>query len=508
MPSSHSINQIIDELLALDPSLAQDRATLEHLVTTLLESRPMPPLTDAFVQRLRADVLAAAAKSSPLAPRAVSFFQPMTLPKLSYVLGGTALAVLIILPIVFSMVGRMPGRSGILALGNQAFGSLSGVSNSQQGTSQLGSTGAISSIAPGAPIPMRTQAGGGFGGDSMGVAERATASSMIVDPGQFTAYRYVYRGEAVTLDETTRAVLRRVKGATAAASDLLRRSDFASVDLATLGRLRVQSLNLIPENSDGFAVYVDLAEGTASLNQFMPTPVAEPYQPLTASDVPADADLIAITNKFMADHRIRVDGYGSPIVQQENYRILAAEAQARGGDTATLYVPDYASVIYPQQHNGSNVVDEGGNPVGINVSLNLRTRQVTGVWNLRSLRYESSEYPAVTDFQRITATAMSRYSYPVEGAAKVVEVSLGTPSMTFATVWRYNGSGADELLVPALMFPVTAPEGEPFFYPKAVVVPLIQELLDYQAGGRGGDVMPLEKPLMAPTPAVEVKPEQ
>lgn len=81
-------------------------------------------------------------------------------------------------------------------------------------------------------------------------------------------------------------------------------------------------------------------------------------------------------------------------------------------------VPDFVSVIYPQQHDGTAVMDEGGNPVGISVSINLRTRQVTGVWNLRTLRYESSQYPAVTDFRRVVDIAISRNSYPTDGAAR------------------------------------------------------------------------------------------
>lgn len=64
-------------------------------------------------------------------------------------------------------------------------------------------------------------------------------------------------------------------------------------------------------------------------------------------------------------------------------------------------------------------------------------------------------------------------------------IKLGTPTQILARYYRTTENGASEqLLVPALLFPISSTENTPEYYsPSPVIVPLASELLEQEAPG-------------------------
>jgi hypothetical protein len=141
-------------------------------------------------------------------------------------------------------------------------------------------------------------------------------------------------------------------------------------------------------------------------------------------------------------------------------------------------VPEVLQVIYPQLLNGQLVWDEGGNSkAGVRVSVNLRNQEVEGIWNLTTNNYESSAYEAIQDFSEVIKIAEAggwrNQGWFANGQA---EVALGTPTRQLLKITNYQNGRSEELIVPALVFPVEK-SGSNIYYRSAVVVPLIKELL-------------------------------
>ena len=116
------------------------------------------------------------------------------------------------------------------------------------------------------------------------------------------------------------------------------------------------------------------------------------------------------------------------------------------------------------------------------VNIRLFDRKVTAVWSLSTQNYQASQYAAETDASRILDIA-SRGGlfygfYDPGSSANVVEIDLGTPQISYMQFWKYANDINDELLVPALVFPVASDPGTGQVFQKHVVVPLIKDILD------------------------------
>jgi hypothetical protein len=144
------------------------------------------------------------------------------------------------------------------------------------------------------------------------------------------------------------------------------------------------------------------------------------------------------------------------------------------------------TVQYPLVVDGREVWEQGGyERSGLSVNVNIRTMKVTSFYGLQTQNYQSSNYAAETDKDRLLKFALQgdlwpQGNYPVENfQVKEVEVKLGTPEVKFMRYWKYDVNQSIELLVPALVFPVletTPADGS--FYKSAVVIPLAKEVLD------------------------------
>jgi hypothetical protein len=213
--------------------------------------------------------------------------------------------------------------------------------------------------------------------------------------------------------------------------------------------------------------------------------VPAPYVPIQPSEILSDDELISIANQFLQNHNVSTSAYGQPEVNNE-YRIMYERAVEQKQE---YYLPEAIPVVYPLLINNETVYDESGNKVGLNVTVNVRNKKVVGIWDLSMQNYTASSYDAETDVKRIMSLVEKggAYGWVDPDARRTIEVQVGDPKLELVRMWDYQNNQSSELLVPSLVFTVLEqPDNEPYFYRKAVVVPLIKRILDRQDGGSDG----------------------
>ncbi|OJI06920.1 hypothetical protein BK004_02175 [bacterium CG10_46_32] len=325
-------------------------------------------------------------------------------------------------------------------------------------------------------------------------------------------YKYTYVGDALNLSDAEVGVLRRITGTSAASavSEYLGTLDFGVFSVGSFGSTEVQNMSFSEDKDFGYVVNIGFLDGSISINenwQRWPHPgeecrdqaCSDKYK-LSESDIPQDGKLIRIAHSFLSDHGIGTDVYGEPFVDK-TWRVYYDQ-----GEATELYIPDMLQVKYPLMVNGEAVYEQGGDVAGLIVNVNIRFSRVVGLSGLFSQQYESSAYTAETDADYIIKIAESGglYGYLVP-ARNALEIKLGTPERILMRQWNYQSGVSQELLVPALSFPVvSAPKEVPYYQKRPIIIPLAQELL--VRDNSGGPIL-LDQPVAEETlPAESVEP--
>ncbi len=504
------IQEILDELFVIDPGLKKYQKELEATMAKMIANKPQDKFDENFRQELKMKLLARAEeleKARPSLWKNLVFWRGMTLTA-----AAIALAVIIVVPAVRNGWISLPkfdtgsplatflGNMRVEEAGVRAFGDLS-LSGSGQVFSESDSSSGVA--APTAPplgsTPQTTSSisreAVGFGG---GGGTNASAPNIKMFPPEYaTKYNYVYAGEEFSLPEVTEvAVLKRQKGyGSENLSSILNNLSFGLFDASKLSNVKVQSLSIAEDRDGGYMVDINPYEGIVSIyenwQKIMPINY-ETLPRLSQSDVPSDETLIAAANDFLSRYGIDRGNYGAPLVSQ-GWRLGYANVRAED-----VWIPDTMTVLYPLLLDGKEAWEQGGyDRAGFSVSVNIRTMKVAGLYGLQTQNYQSSNYAAETDKERIMKFALQgdiwpQATYPSESfQVKEVEVKLGTPQIQYMRYWKYEGNQSNELFLPALVFPVIekTPADENFTK-KAVVIPLVKEILDSITAEAGGGVTP------------------
>jgi hypothetical protein len=502
----NTIRDILEDLYRIDPDLKAFEQELIPLVQALKAQRPNVTPDATFVAELKRTLQKRATEPAPSHSMFSTFFMS---PTFSYAVVGAVLGIVVAAPMTYVALQNSPAVTtdeyqesflsySVEEVGDRAFGDLKDASAGMS-RNQSGGGGPVAS-------PMAPMADG----DVAATAETSNAkmvapyggSDMMIYP--YYQYEYVYKGEPVELTDQNVSVMRRKKPVLPAAGSLLG-MDLDLLNLGSFPGLLSDSFSMLQDRKNGYMVSVNLREGTVWINQNWekwdnPATACQDeacfnrYR-LKMSDVPADDVLINAANAFLQEHGIPLDHYGTPEVDVSWKQFEGSPMPAD-----SIYVPDSITVMYPLTIDGQKVTEEAGITYGLSVGVSIRDKQVTSVWNLQSQNYESSEYPAVTS-QDDVMNFLSKFEQPdmrlmqdVQIEKKTVE--LGTPTKGLVRMYRYDGTTQDELLVPALLFPVTTQPTEGYFYRKHVAVPLSKELFDEVLNRQNGGGMPM--PLMEP----------
>lgn len=342
------------------------------------------------------------------------------------------------------------------SLGERAFGNLS---------------------APGAQNASRSSLSAvGMGGGTEVEKDEVASTYPIIDnfipsPEEIVAYEYIYSGELPDLSTIDARVFRKVvtpmlsSSLNEAASNL----DLGVLPLSVFKNLSISYLTMSEDEPNGFVVNVDSINGTLSLNRNNAYWQNIDYsRVLTESDLPTDETLLKMSNDFLAKYKIDHSQYGDPVFD-------------RSWVNLSVWVPDSLQVLYPLLIDGREVFSMWGPPSGMQVTVNIRTNQIDGIFSSLPSTFETSDYKIVTDAQKILDTALrgGMWEYQAEDATKVYSSTLGEPSLVLAEHYIYDDAGTGTtLFVPALRFPVVSNDKDSPYKRDWVVVPLVEEILE------------------------------
>lgn len=520
------LDLLLQELYSWNPKLRERESELIRLIESMAEAKPDTKFDEAFAADLKKDLLnhrILLDNDDGLKDNNLLFnFKSMN-KKIYIAVGSVAVLGVAILAIMLNafpkdkvsfingskndqFVKAEPGAFGSLALltsannnsANQAVAKGSGAAAAVPAIQEMTSTRTVASVDS-----LATSATGMGGGGNV-------ASKMIVAP--MHSYTYVYKGDPLELSEANGTVYRRIKGDGNLSSNLdslISTKTFGPIDLGKFSNLRTGSISLLEDKRLGLSINIDFNEENIYIYQNWlqwqsdrdkcgdNQACWDSYR-IKINDVPGDDTLINKAADFLAEKGINLEHYGAAKVDN-NWR-LNYEAST---DKANYYIPEEMSVIYPLVVDGQAVYDQSGNPDGLRVTVNLLQNAVSGVSNLTSYRYETSDYALETDASKILGLAEKGgygsgiYYYASENQGNIT-LELGTPTKSLIRLWRYTNNINEELLIPALIFPINNAPAD-YYGSKYITVPLAQEMVtelsNNNSGGiiNGGGVMPMIK---------------
>jgi hypothetical protein len=452
------ISQILEELYALDPSLKEHGPALQRLLPQIVAAKPSVVVNEEFRNELRAKLAEAAHQPQPTGLRA-TVFHPRSL----------ALAMLVVLVVGGALAYQnfRPGgaQNGVLivARGDQAFGSLSGLvagtlATERNASDALGSGEAVSSMP---------RSGGMGASDEVSIMPYPD-----VAPEMFT---YKVRGTVPVPSQASmpvfmRAVERMYVGTL---------SSFGLIDTRGLRNPFYEMISLRTE--DGYTISIDASTGSVSFYAFEGHGGVAVTRPATkeligSAERPAaipESEAISIANAFVKKYGISTAGYKAP----------AAYVQAWDDFEGRMTT----EIVYQLELNGIPVFATDGMPEGIRVSINNQSKRVQSAM-IRANRFESSSYKLSQDSNAIKAAAestMQSYYFGENSNATTTELELHSPELVYMAVMKWESDKALELFVPAYRFKVeNVPTGRGMSH--FALVALVPELWNQEGDGMRG----------------------
>ncbi len=499
---------IIAELLALDPSLASKREELERAIAAIEAARPSAEPSRAFKGALRRKLRAEMRGDKETAPSSIFFPFSLMLQRSLFAGGGVVLGALLVVVAMQAKDGFPSMRQessdtpapAIVSLEPNAFGSLA------YGSTDLGRSA-------------RPQSGGGGGAGGMTLnaadvvaleedAKMMAPDSMIYPAGEYKVSRYTYEG-AITLPTSDVSVYRRVPPTGKPSAGNIGKG-FADqmINWGSFGNLQVQNLQLTEGGKNAYNLSVDFNEGSLSIyrnydvsmrpDMGCTTPECWEANRLRESDMLADEELLQIARSFADEYGLDLSGYGDAQVMND-WRVWYAQST----DKSSYYFPEQMNVVFPLLMDGKAVYEEYGAPFGINISVDVRTKTVSGLYNYYFHNYQQSAYAPLADEAKAREVLKygSMYFWEDPNATEVFSV-LGEPTEVFMRYYQWDQATQTnkDLLVPALAFPVTERNPEATDGRERVLVPLAADVYNNQ------QVYPMPRPLIEDPAATEEAP--
>ncbi len=459
---NQKIQTILNDLYLLDPDFRQHQAELIKIIEKIIISRPDTKFDQQFASELKAKLL-----SQEVSPAKKFIFNFNFMSKLSYAGLGAAAILIILVPIFYFSSQFKPNlnlKTSFTAVSNQAFGKLS-----------------VATTADNAPQEQKVLGLGG--GGSLG-----SAVDMRIMPPWFEKkinYNFNYTGE-LELPETV-PVLRRQKNTDSLSISIAKNITRLNLDILNLSRLqnvKVENVTILEDKEKGYTLYLNLNEGMFSIGQnWNRWQVGEcgdkpcGLEPLKMESMLADEEIIRIAEDFIKRFDIDLSSYGKPEVNKD-WQIYYIQAESRG---EPAYLPDQVQVVYPLVINGKQVYEQSGQKVGMNVTVDIRLKTATNMYGLGTQNYEVSNYSGLTDTEQAQAWIkkgglLQKYVY--DDPEETINVELGNYELAYVQIWKYSNFNSEQILVPALIFPITNEVSREQLYQRNIILPLAKEILE------------------------------
>lgn len=472
------IKQLVEELYLLDKNLKNQEEELMGVIRELVVNKPEVKVDKLFVKKLRAELLMKSKKREN-----DNKFNWMFSGRMALAGVGLVILALIIIP-YYSLKNNdldslSRSRVAMENLGDRAFGNLVLSSDNSATTFSEGK------ISPETSVNNSRAIGLGAGGQ---ISDTMISSKMIM-PNP-VVYEYKYVGEDFAIDYKTAKVIKRKTISGFPASQVnLSEFEVGEIDYNRFKNLHLTNLNLSEDINFGYNLNLDLLSGNLSIYaNWEKWPQVDCQNEacfkdwqLKISDMPSDEKIVEIADKFLSDYGVNMSVYGKGQIFSD-WR----DRYDRSEDKSNFYIPEAVNIVYPLIIGGQIVYDEQANVSGLGVVVNVRYNKVYNVRDVIAQNYQSSDYEAFTNKEEIISIAekggFRNYNYYVMDNTQAKEIELDTPSLELVKIWQYDQSKrkGEELFIPAYIFPVIQNENSDMYYRKAVIVPIVKELIEHE----------------------------
>ena len=280
-------------------------------------------------------------------------------------------------------------------------------------------------------------------------------------------YRYVYEGQEIVLNEKTVEILSRVTGNNTI-------HDFSGIinsdliDLSKFNNTSVDYLTLTENVDYGYIITINLRDESISMYRNWETwPEVPPY-PVT--DLPSEEEIISVAHNFLGEKNINVENYGQPNLV--HYWMV--------DEMASGFSP-IMTVLYPLYVNDIPVFSPDGEPYGMYVDVDINYMKVANIWPIMTHNYQGTSYEAETDFNEILKIAeqggLYNWVYTDNEEIETINLGLDTPYLGYMKSWELIDEEYQEILTPALVFPLLDQPQDPYFMKNNIIVPLAKEII-------------------------------
>jgi len=502
MDKNEKAKKIIADLIDLDPSLEKHQAELEKIIHKFVVAKPDVPFDDNFKNQLKKELLE---KIEAEKLRKHSIWSVMSAGKKMAISASFIAVLAIVLGMAFLAAPQTTKNRFSFSEKDSAPETTEKQQVAQREEAAFGQLKSNS-----VPPEQRTKEGLGAGDTGrLGAGGAATAATVpltdssvqaenemaVLPPYVPKRFVFTYEGENIRINQNKSEVLRRIKDLDLDDfGDLIASFNGSLVDLGSFSDTKLQSFSIAEDKPYGLFVNLSAEDGSISIgqnwkqwNKDCRNDACPQRQALTAEDIPADQMLISIADEFLQRHGINMENFEQGYVDQQWNRYLPENSA-----NSTQYVPEELSVIYPLKIGERKIYNQSGTREGLRVQVNIRLMRASGMYGLTTQKYESSLYETETDFLRLVQIAENGGSVypmplaePADGSGmspegyreQIVQLELETPSYVYLKYWQYDGRDTQELVVPALAFPVQNAK-QSGYYQDNIIVPLIKDLLE------------------------------
>ncbi len=443
----NSIEDILSELYAIDPSFKRHEADLRSLVKRLRLAKPDFSIDDAFVRRLRSDILYSG-KPKPVSFLIRSYFIQTSKNLFRSSAFGMAIALVLLVPIAYTANLYQKNQSVSYKVDNASvsLGEEQEISYKPQNAfGVVALTATTSPALQATPTPNFSSI----------IASSTMSAIFATSTATTTPPAYIFNGSAPTLSQPTANVLE-TDTSSAARSELLANiqnlgfelSDMTSIADAndSVGTIEVQE-----SKPFGYIVTMNLNKMTITISKNPASWPDESNLPLTTNLNATDTINIALI--FLKQHNINTLNYGPATLVSEN----------SASSTAT--------VLLPLIINHQNVFNTDGSSYGINISVDQKLEKVTAVTGITLQKYTASAYPVETNFTNIL-NILDASNATTTATTTTATVASTTPELgTPASGLIHYIVNDNEFFVPGLIFPVASST-------ELVTVPLLKNTIE------------------------------
>lgn len=477
--------EIIKDLLLLDPDLKNIEVELNKLVINFINNKPNVIINEEFKEALKIKIMKEAqVLKEECEAKKIVFDKRVFIRKLSFSFAALALAVIIIFP----GINLIKGNTSFLDINTQRNKEIS-ISKLEDG---------VFGILASRDFPLREENRALLNGHSLMTLDLNDSEITKYKETLSPQFKYVYEGDdLLSIVPQTEKI------------DIYKRDKMSFNNLSTLNSItsllnksinlkkfknnktKITRVNLSEDKDFGYDINLNFAQGSLFLSQNRdkwPQAGAQcedeacylanqfKYDELLSNE-----ESIAIAEEFLLNLGVNKNNYAEAVINYDFHEVYKNSENKKD-----LYIPEETIITFPFIIDGKEVKDENANPYGLIVSVNSRYKKVTELSNFYFSNFESSAYEAIrdTDLIKKIVEQGGRDVYQLPSNSNEIEeiiISLGTPSLILSKQDMTNDGyeNSEELFIPALSFPVLELSRKTdLFTKKYIIIPLVKELIE------------------------------